>query len=131
MKSLRSEPFLGFDVETTELEPYRGELRLVQLSNGKNTKVVDLRAFGERRGRPCARTSGSWRRCGTCLASKKQVKIAHNAKFDTKWVRHHSGSRSAGFTTHIWRAFLIAAGEGERRHGLADVVQFFLAADAG
>ena len=43
---LKSESFLGFDVETTELDPYKGELRLVQLSDGKNTKVIDLRAFG-------------------------------------------------------------------------------------
>ena len=50
-EELKNEPFLGFDVETTALDPYRGEVRLVQLSNGKNTKVIDLRAFG----------SGEWR----------------------------------------------------------------------
>ena len=32
---LKSAAFLGFDVETTELDPYKGELRLVQLSDGK------------------------------------------------------------------------------------------------
>src|SRR5437762_2727133 len=45
-EELRNEPFLGFDVETTELDPYKGELRLVQLSNGAKTIVVDIRAFG-------------------------------------------------------------------------------------
>src|SRR6266581_1498177 len=43
---LKNEPYLGFDVETTDLDPYKGDLRLVQLSDGKNTKVIDLRAFG-------------------------------------------------------------------------------------
>jgi len=45
---LKNDSFLGFDVETTELDPYRGELRLVQLSNGKNTVVIDVRAFASR-----------------------------------------------------------------------------------
>ena len=31
---LKNAEYLGFDVETTELDPYRGELRLVQLSDG-------------------------------------------------------------------------------------------------
>ncbi len=43
---LKTEAVLGFDVETTHLDPYKGELRLVQLSNGANTKVIDLRGFG-------------------------------------------------------------------------------------
>src|SRR2546423_8944504 len=90
---LRGESHLGFDVETTDLEPYRGELRLVQLSNGRNTKVVDVRAFGGgewtvESGQP-AKTNPDLQPLRDLLASKKQVKIAHNAKFDTKWVRHH------------------------------------------
>ena len=32
---LSNEEFLGFDTETTELDPYEGNIRLVQLSNGK------------------------------------------------------------------------------------------------
>lgn len=129
VEELEKEPFLGFDVETTELEPYRGELRLVQLSNGRNTKVIDLRPFG----------SGEWRDRGDklrknpdlkplrdLLASKKQVKIAHNAKFDTKWSRHHLGVEVGAVYDTYLASILVAAGEGDRRHGLADVVQFFL-----
>src|SRR6476661_4378569 len=44
-EELKGAEYLGFDVETTDLDPYRGELRLVQLSDGRNTKVVDVRAF--------------------------------------------------------------------------------------
>ncbi len=60
------------------------------------------------------------------LASDKQIKVAHNAKFDTKWVRHHLGTEVGGVYDTYLASLLIAAGEGERRHGLADVVQFFL-----
>ena len=47
VRDLANERVLGFDCETTELDPYRGVVRLVQLSTGSNTYVFDLRPFGE------------------------------------------------------------------------------------
>src|SRR5437868_1596631 len=120
---LEKEPFLGFDVETTALEPYRGELRLIQLSNGRNTKVVDLRGFGSG---DELRKNPDLQPLRDLLGSRKQIKIAHNAKFDTKWVRHHLGVEVGAVYDTYLASILIAAGEGERRHGLADVAQFFL-----
>lgn len=117
---LKDAKYLGFDVETTELDPYRGELRLVQLSDGKKTKVVDLRSFGS------LKTNPDLAPLRELLASTKQVKIAHNAKFDCKWVRHHLGVEVGSVYDTYLASVLISAGEGERRHGLADVVQFFL-----
>src|SRR4051812_36366094 len=124
VEELENEPFLGFDVETTDLEPYRGELRLVQLSNGRNTKVIDLRGFGGNGAD--LRDDPALAPLRDLLGSKKQVKIAHNAKFDTKWTRHHLGVEVGSVYDTYLASILIAAGEGERRHGLADVVQFFL-----
>ena len=120
---LKNEPFLGFDVETTELDPYKGDLRLVQLSDGKNTKVIDLKPFKDRGD---LRTSPELAPLRDLLASTKQTKIAHNAKFDTKWVRHHLGTEVGAVYDTYLASLLIAAGDGDRRHGLADVVQFFL-----
>src|SRR5437868_15467615 len=101
-EELKNEPFIGFDVETTELDPYRGEVRLVQLSNGKNTKVIDLRAFGGAQwsvagGQSAAdggipdyvrklRSNPDLAPLRDLLAAQRPVKIAHNAKFDCKWV---------------------------------------------
>ena len=120
---LADDKFLGFDVETTALDPYKGDLRLVQLSNGQNTKVIDLKPF-----RDCGdiRTMPELAPLRELLSSKKQTKIAHNAKFDTKWVRHHLGVEVGSVYDTYLASILISAGEGERRHGLADVVQFFL-----
>lgn len=120
---LKGAAYLGFDVETTELDPYRGELRLVQLSDGKNTKVIDVRAFGSG---DALKQNPALSPLRDLLASNKQIKIAHNAKFDTKWVRHHLGVEVGGVYDTYLASILIAAGEGDRRHGLADVVQFFL-----
>src|SRR5256885_3784052 len=90
---LKNAEYLGFDVETTELDPYKGELRLVQLSNGSNTKVIDLRSFGSGQwtvdSGQSLRNNADLAPLRDLLSSKKQTKIAHNAKFDAKWVRHH------------------------------------------
>ena len=137
---LKSAPFLGFDVETTELDPYRGELRLVQLSDGKNTKVIDLRSFGSGQwtvdsGQPL-RDNTELAPLRDLLSSTRQTKIAHNAKFDTKWVRHHLGVEVGGCLRHVFgehfdrgwrkraaartgrcRAILFAANFGQDRAG--------------
>lgn len=127
---LKDAPFLGFDVETTEIDPYKGELRLVQLSDGRNTKVVDLRAFAQRSQNSEVtnqlRTNPDLAPLRDLLASKRQAKIAHNAKFDAKWVRHHLGVEVENVYDTYLASVLISAGDGERRHGLADVAQFFL-----
>ncbi len=120
---LTDDKFLGFDVETTALDPYKGDLRLVQLSNGQNTKVIDLKPF---RDKGDLRTMRELAPLRDLLSSNKQTKIAHNAKFDTKWVRHHLNVEVGNIYDTYLASILISAGEGERRHGLADVVQFFL-----
>jgi len=119
---LKREEFLGFDTETTELDPYDGELRLVQFSSGKNTYVIDLRPFSER---GHLRDSAELAPLRDLLAADTPVKIAHNAKFDAKWVRHHLGTEMGGLYDTFLASQLIAAGDQDRRHGLADVAQFF------
>ena len=116
---LASEKFLGFDTETTELDPYRGELRLLQFSNGRNTHVIDLRDFPE----PLVNPDLAPLR--QILNDPAHIKIAHNAKFDVKWVRHHLGVEIEGIFDTFLASQLIAAGDQDRRHSLADVAQFF------
>ncbi|HEY2866601.1 MAG TPA: DNA polymerase [Pyrinomonadaceae bacterium] len=116
-------PALGFDTETTELDPYKGELRLVQLSGGKNTVVIDLRPLAQSGD---IKTSAEVAPLRSLLAAESPRKVAHNAKFDAKWVRHHLGSEVGGVFDTYLASQLISAGETDRRHGLADVSQFFL-----
>jgi DNA polymerase I len=123
MEDLRRSDLLGFDTETTELDPYRGELRLVQLSDGKSTYVIDIRAFSSNGG-----PRGNEGLLPLCdlLADPAKTKIAHNAKFDAKWVRHHLGCElNAMFDTYL-ASQLIAAGDSDRRHSLADAAQYFI-----
>lgn len=119
---LRRAEFLGFDTETTELDPYKGELRLLQLSDGRSTQIIDLRSFGSNGD---LAKNPALEPLRELLADGSVVKIAHNAKFDAKWVRHHLGVELNGiFDTYI-ASQLIAAGDQDRRHSLADVAQFF------
>lgn len=121
-EALKTEEFLGFDTETTELDPYEGEIRLVQFSTGKDTYVIDLKPFS---------TLGNLRDLAELaplrdlLSAGKPVKVAHNAKFDAKWVRHHLGAELGGIYDTMLASQLIAAGDQDRRHSLADVAQFF------
>ncbi len=121
-RELSGEKYLGFDTETTELDPYRGDLRLVQFSTGKSTYVIDMKPFG---------SNGSLRKnpalapLRDLLSDGTQIKIAHNAKFDAKWVRYHLGAELNGVFDTFLASQLIAAGDSDRRHSLADVAQFF------
>lgn len=122
-ESLASEPFLGFDTETTELDPRHGDLRLIQFSTGKGAVIVDLMPFRERGD---IREIPELAPLRSLISNERNVKIAHNAKFDAKWVRHHLGCElGKTFDTYL-ASVLIAAGDSERRHSLADVAQFFL-----
>jgi DNA polymerase I-like protein with 3'-5' exonuclease and polymerase domains len=120
---LRAEDYLGFDTETTELDPYEGNIRLVQLSNGKDTKVIDLKPFAD-----CSdlKTCAELAPLRELLAAPKPIKIAHNAKFDAKWVGHHLGIDIGGVFDTLLASQLIAAGDQDRRHNLAEVANFFL-----
>lgn len=120
---LRNEDFLGFDTETTELSPYDGTLRLVQLSTGRDTKVIDLMPFAARGD---LRTSAELAPLRDLLAAPKPIKIAHNAKFDAKWISHHLGAQLGGTFDTLLASQLIAAGDDGRRHSLAEVTSHFL-----
>ena len=122
-KELASEALLGFDTETTELDPYEGIVRLVQLSTGRKTFVIDLKPFADRTRLSENKDLEPLRRL---LAAKTPRKIAHNAKFDAKWVSHHLATDVGGIFDTMLASQLIAAGDRDRGHSLADVAAFFL-----
>src|SRR5687767_10744815 len=120
---LVGEEYLGFDTETTELDPYEGNIRLVQFSNGKNTYVIDLKPFADRGD---LNTMDQLAPLRALLTAPKPIKIAHNAKFDAKWICHHLGVDVNGIFDTLLASQLIAAGDQDRRHNLAEVANFFL-----
>jgi DNA polymerase I len=65
----------GIDVETTALTPEEGDLRLVQLSNGKQAKVYDAFKQPEDLIRRAVESEGE----GSL--------VAHNAPFERTWLK--------------------------------------------
>ncbi|MBK8813125.1 MAG: hypothetical protein IPN69_20670 [Acidobacteria bacterium] len=120
---LAGEDFLGFDTETTELDPFDGDLRLVQLSSGKNTFVIDIKPFSKLGN---LRSLAELKPLRDLLFAPRPIKIAHNAKFDAKWIKHHLGTDLNGIFDTMLASQLIAAGDQDRRHNLAEVAAFFL-----
>ncbi|HEX5706333.1 MAG TPA: DNA polymerase [Pyrinomonadaceae bacterium] len=132
---------LGFDTETTDLDPYKGRLRLVQLAAPDGVVVFDLDRLAPGGDADKVEALAPLRRL---LASKTPVKVAHNTKFDAKWVRRHLGvelnddfdSRQngnggerverAGLFDTLLASQIVSAGEPEDRHSLASVAERYL-----
>ncbi|HEX7956521.1 MAG TPA: DNA polymerase, partial [Pyrinomonadaceae bacterium] len=139
---------VGFDTETTSLSPFAGRVRLVQLAApGEPVYLFDLDRFAGDGGddaarRERARASEALAPLRRLLAATRPVKVAHNAKFDAKWVGHYLGVELCGdfdsrgenrnevergglFDT-LLASQLISAGEQEDRHSLASVAERYL-----
>ena len=139
VEELSKYPVIGFDTETTSLDPYQGRVRLVQLSTPEGfTYVFDLDSFrsNDMHG---AESLEPLRRI---LSAQRPVKIAHNAKFDAKWIRHGLGVELGGefdswtceqrevergglFDT-LLASQIVSAGDTEDRHNLQMVVERYL-----
>lgn len=77
--AVASADVVGLDTEATSLKPHDGKLRLIQLTVGEKTWVVDLFQTG---------TLGPLKEA---LSSPKVIKVIQNAKFEQKYLLHHYG----------------------------------------
>jgi len=110
---------IGFDAETTSLDPYSGRMRLMQFSApGGTAYIIDL---------DCFRDDGdALAPLRALLAAVRPVKVAHNAKFDAKWAKHQLGTELGGIFDTMLASQLVSAGESEDRHSLAAVAARYL-----
>ena len=101
---LGGDSHIALDVETfgfcpgDGLDPWKGEIRLLQLA-GEETPIflLDLQALGYDLG-PVAE-----------LLSRKHI-IAHNARFDARWLQVKCGIRPAGICCTLTAARILCAG---------------------
>lgn len=115
-ESLRHEPVIGIDTETTGLDPYHSRLRLLQIATPHATTIIDCQALIPADLQPLA----------PLLAGLAPIKVAHNARFDGKFLRHHLGIRLDGVFDTYLASQLLSAGSETDRHGLEPVVARYL-----
>ncbi|HEY0099361.1 MAG TPA: DNA polymerase [Pyrinomonadaceae bacterium] len=124
---LSQHPVVGFDTETTSLDPYSGRMRLMQFSAPDGTAhIIDLDRFrnGDGNGSPAQNETLAPLR--ELLAAPRPVKVAHNAKFDAKWTKHQLGVELGGIFDTLLASQIVSAGESEDRHSLAAVAARYL-----
>lgn len=115
--------YVAVDTETTGLQPHQAKLRLIQLAaDDSHCFIVDMyfwrsvEALG-----PLARL----------FADPNVVKVAHNAKFEVKFLthhllRHHHGLTAESFFCTQLASTIVSAGEIKEKHSLAATVERYL-----
>lgn len=113
---------VGLDTETTELDPYIGRLRLIQLATPNGVYIIDVNAFASGDTKNDERLSP----LRQLLSSSRPIKIAHNAKFDAKFIKHNLGVDIGGLFDTLLASQLVSAGDIEERHGLEAIAGRYL-----
>lgn len=116
VESLERQPAVGIDTETTGLDPYTSKLRLLQFSVPGRNVLLDLFELQPESLKPVF----------ALLENPKVVKVAHNAKFDAKFLRRTFGLTLNGIFDTYLTSVLVGAGSEIDRHSLEASVQRFL-----
>src|SRR6185295_1883890 len=94
---LSTHQVIGLDTETTELDPYIGRLRLIQLATPSGVYIIDVDAFSASAGgNGNLRHTPALQSLRELLSAHRPIKIAHNAKFDAKFIKHTLGADLGG-----------------------------------
>src|SRR5829696_344569 len=108
---VRDADLVALDLETTGLDPRRAEIRLVQISTGEETFVIDC----------LKRDDADLQILVETLAGKPIV--AHGAAFEWAFLYHHFGVELMNVTDTMLLAQLLAAGNMSVERGLGPVAK--------
>src|ERR1041385_2887872 len=122
VEDLSTRNAIGLDTETTDLDPYLARLRLIQLATSDNVYIVDFNHFAD--GDP--KQSDALAPLRKLLTAPRPIKIAHNAKFDAKFLKHNLGVDIVGLFDTLLASQLVSAGDIEERHGLEAIAGRYL-----
>src|SRR6187455_2141862 len=115
IERMSSEPVVGLDTETTDLDPYTSRLRLVQLATPEGVSIIDLDAFSSN-GDGDLLLNPDLEPLRRLLEAPRPIKIAHNAKFDAKFIKQKIGASIGGLFDTLLASQLVGAGDIEERH---------------
>jgi len=122
VEQLSSRPAIGVDTETTDLDPYLARLRLIQLATSDGVFIVDVNQFANED----LKNGEALAPLRRLLTAPRPIKIAHNAKFDAKFLKHNLGVDVVGLFDTLLASQLVSAGDIEERHGLEAIAGRYL-----
>ncbi|HEY0364908.1 MAG TPA: DNA polymerase [Pyrinomonadaceae bacterium] len=122
IETLATQPVVGLDTETTDLDPYNSRLRLIQLATTDRVYIVDFDHFAN----GDSTKSEALAPLRRLLEAPRPIKIAHNAKFDAKFIKHNLGVELGGLFDTLLASQIVGAGDIEERHGLDTVASRYL-----
>src|SRR5918996_370897 len=122
IEQISSQPVVGLDTETTELDPFTSRLRLIQLATPDRVFIFDFDAFAN----GDAAKNEALAPLRRLLEAPRPIKIAHNAKFDAKFIKHNLGVDLGGLFDTLLASQIVGAGDIEERHGLETVAGRYL-----
>ena len=122
VERLSQRQVIGLDTETTDLDPQLARLRLVQLATPENVFIIDLDRFAGRD----LKNDEEFSSLRALFAAARPVKIAHNAKFDAKFIKYNFGVDLGGLFDTLLASQLVSAGDIEERHGLEAIAGRYL-----
>ncbi len=126
---------LGVDTETTELKPWRGDLRLIQLSDGNKTVVIDVFHVLHNAGyefNDMIVGRKIFKSLKELLENPNIKKVIHNSKFEEEWFSYKLGITSTPvFDTMIASQHLGYNAENDKlnAHNLGAVARRYLNVD--
>ena len=106
---------IGLDCETTDLDPYKGDIRLTQLSNDQHTYVIDHQRYHGPSG---------YQPLKKLLEASRPRTISHHSKFEQKWLLLKLGIQLGGIFDSMLASQLIDFNQ--KSHNLATVAKIYL-----
>lgn len=122
VEQLASKQVIGLDTETTDLDPYVSRLRLIQLAAPDNVFIIDLGKFADLD----LKLSDEFASLRQLISAPRPIKIAHNSKFDAKFLKHNLATDIGGLFDTLLASQLVSAGDIEERHGLDAIAGRYL-----
>ena len=119
---LSTKQVIGLDTETTDLDPYLSRLRLIQLATPDNVFIIDVDKFADQD----LKLGEEFAPLRRLISAPRPIKIAHNAKFDAKFIKHNLGVDIGGLFDTLLASQLVSAGDIEERHGLEAIAGRYL-----
>lgn len=116
LEDLEKQKAIGVDIESSGLDPFTSTLLMVQLGTDEISYIIDTRNINLKQSL----------RYKELLENTKIIKILHNAKFDYKFIKHHTNADISNIYDTMLAEGVLTAGLNAGFVGLKTLVLNYL-----